>query len=357
MVIPSRTLTTSGFLNEADKGGIVIDVRAPIEYAEDHIPGAISWPLFSDAERSVIGTLYKQKGKEKALEKGFEIIGPKMAEMARYGRKLFESQTTKYPLLIHCWRGGMRSQSVAWLLRTASIPAIVLDGGYKAYKSHARSMYDKPLNLAILGGLTGSAKTDVIGELGKIKGERIVDLEGMAKHFGSAFGNLDGHEQPSSKQFSNLLFSRLREIDAWGENPRPIWVENESRTIGKVNLPEPFYTQMIKSTCFEMERTEDDRVNHLVQMYGDIDRILLAGAFKRITPKIGLQNASQAQNALDQGDLATAAKIALVYYDKTYSHGLKKRTVFNRTPVNCKGLSPKDCAIHLSKFLTDYNSK
>ena len=357
MVIPSRTLTTSGFLNEADKGGIVIDVRAPIEYAEDHIPGAISWPLFSDAERSVIGTLYKQKGKEKAIEKGFEIIGPKMAEMARYGRKLFESQTTKYPLLIHCWRGGMRSQSVAWLLRTASIPAIVLDGGYKAYKSHARSMYDKPLNLAILGGLTGSAKTDVIGELGKIKGERIVDLEGMAKHFGSAFGNLDGHEQPSSKQFSNLLFSRLREIDAWGENPRPIWVENESRTIGKVNLPEPFYTQMIKSTCFEMERTEDDRVNHLVQMYGDIDSSLLAGAFKRITPKIGLQNASQAQNALDQGDLATAAKIALVYYDKTYSHGLKKRTVFNRTPVNCKGLSPKDCAIHLSKFLTDYNSK
>ncbi len=357
MVIPPRTLETSEFLDEADKGGIVIDVRAPIEYAEDHIPGAISWPLFSDAERSEIGTLYKQKSKEKAIEKGFEIIGPKMAEMARYGRKLFESQTTKQPLLIHCWRGGMRSQSVAWLFRTASIPAIVLDGGYKAYKSHARSMYDKPLNLAVLGGLTGSAKTDVIGELGKIKGERIVDLEGMAQHFGSAFGNLEKHEQPTSKQFSNFLFSRLREIDAWGDNPRPIWVENESRTIGKVNLPEPFYTQMIKSTCFEMERTEDDRVNHLVQMYGDIDRSLLAGAFKRITPKLGGQNANQALDALDQGDLATAAKIALVYYDKTYSHGLKKRTNVNRTPVNCKGLNPKDCALHLSKFLTDYNSK
>ena len=149
----------------------------------------------------------------------------------------------------------------------------------------------------------------------------------------------------------------MREIDAWGDNPRPIWVENESRTIGKVNLPEPFYTQMIKSTCFEMERTVDDRVNHLVQMYGDIDRSLLAGAFKRITPKLGGQNTKQALEALAQGDLAIAAKIALVYYDKTYSHGLKRRTTINRTPVNCKGLNPKDCALHLSKFLTNYNLK
>ncbi len=354
MVIPPRTLRASEFLYEADKGGIVIDVRSPIEFSEDHIPGAVSWPLFLDSERSELGTIYKQKSKELAIEKGFEIIGPKMADMARYGRNLFEAQTNKLPLLIHCWRGGMRSQSVAWLMRTAGVPAIVLEGGYKAYKSYARTMYEKPLNLAILGGLTGSAKTDVIRELANIDGERTVNLEGMAKHFGSAFGNLEEHDQPSSKQFSNNLFARLRQIDAWGTHKRPIWVENESRTIGKVNLPEPFYSQMVKSPCFEMSRTDKDRVDHLVQMYGDIDVKLLSNAFKRITPKLGGANAKVALEALDGGDLHSAARIALVYYDKTYSHGLKKRSDVIREQIDCEGLTPLECAQHLNEYLTNY---
>lgn len=351
MNIPSRTFTPHEFLEEADKGAIILDVRAPLEYDEGHITGAISWPLFSDDERSEIGTLYKQKSQVDAIEKGFEIIGPKMVEMTRYGRNLFESQPHSHPLLVHCWRGGMRSQSVAWLLRSSGVPAIVLEGGYKAFRSFARSHYDKPINLAVLGGLTGSAKTEVIREFGDE--ERVIDLEGMARHFGSAFGNLEGHKQPTSKQFSNDLFHELWKMDAWGENSRPIWVENESRTIGKVNLPEPFYSQLVNSTCYEMLRTEDDRVNHLVNMYGDIDTTLLAGAFEKISPKIGGQNAQAALAALDEGDLHSAARIALVYYDKTYSYGLKKRINMKRETVDCKGLTPSACAQHLSQFLTN----
>lgn len=354
MVIPARTFGPSEFLDEADKGGIVIDVRAPVEYKADHIPGAVSWPLFTDDERSVIGTLYKQKSKDVAIDKGFEIIGPRMAEMARYGRNIFEAQTTRHPLLIHCWRGGMRSQSIAWLLRTAEIPTILLEGGYKAYRSYARDMYFKRLNLVIVGGLTGSAKTDVISELDTLKGERTIDLEGIAKHFGSAFGNLKGHLQPTSKQFSNNLFARLREIDAWGACKRPIWVENESRTIGKVNLPEPFYRQLEQSPCFEMSRTNSDRVNHLVNMYGEIDVNLLADAFKRITPKLGGASAKEALEALEQGDLHSAAEIALFYYDKTYSHGLKKRDSVIREQIDCKELTISECAQKLHAFLTNY---
>ena len=354
MVIPPRILGPDEFLKEAEKGGIILDVRAPSEYEEGHITGARSWPLFSDVERAEIGTLYKQKSKELAVEKGFEIIGPKMVEMARHANELYLSTGTNRPLLIHCWRGGMRSQSVAWLLRIYGVPAILLDGGYKAYRSFARSQFDKPLNLAVLGGLTGSAKTDVINDLRKLEGEKVLDLEGMARHFGSAFGNLEQHKQPTSKQFSNDLYARLRELDAWGDCPRPIWVENESRTIGKVNLPEPFYGQIINSTCLEMLRTEEDRVGHLVNMYGDIDVSLLAGAFKKITPKLGGQHAATALDALEKGDLATAARIALVYYDKTYSHGLTKRGEVNRISVDCKGLAPSECAVHLSEFLSNY---
>ena len=351
------SLPPSEFLDEADGGGIILDVRAPIEFECDHIPGAISFPLFDDDQRALVGKIYKQKSKAEAINKGLEIIGPKIAKLARRGRDIFQAQTTRKPILIHCWRGGMRSQSVAWLFRTSGIPIKLLEGGYKAYRSYARRMYDEPIYLAILAGLTGSAKTNVIKELDTFDGERVLDLEGLALHSGSAFGNLKGHKQPTSRQFSNLLFAELRRIDAWSSNPRPIWVENESRTIGKVNLPEPFYTQMLNSPCFEMSRTNEDRVNHLLEMYGGMDKLLLADAFKRISPKLGGQHSQAAIDFLDVGDLASAAEIALVYYDKTYKHGFKKRPNMNRMTVDCKNLSPFECAQYLCKFLTNYLKK
>jgi len=364
MVIPARTLSPKEFLAQAERGGIILDVRSPGEFAEGHITGAKSWPLFSDEERAEIGTLYKQKSREKAVDLGLEIIGPKMAEMARYGRELFDSQLSddgspsRNSLLIHCWRGGMRSESVAWLLRTAGVPAIVLDGGYKNFRSYARGMFDVKIDFAVLGGYTGSAKTDTLLELKKIKGESVIDLEGMAKHFGSAFGNLERIQQPTTQQFSNDLFFKLRELNAWNERDpardRPIWVENESRTIGMVDMPEPIFTQLIASRCFEMQRTEDDRVRHLVQMYGDIAVNLLASAFNNIANKLGGDNVTKALTALEEGDLYTAASIALVYYDKTYSHGLTKRNEELRTNVDCRNLTPSDCAKHLSNFLTDF---
>ena len=363
MVIPPRILYPSDFIDASEKGGIILDVRSPSEFSEGHIDGAVSWPLFSDSERAEIGTLYKQKSREIAIDLGLNLIGPRMADMAKYGRELFDNQVddagnqVRHSLLVHCWRGGMRSESVAWLLRTAGVPAVVLEGGYKAFRAFARSEFDRPIKFAVLGGLTGSAKTETLSELALIKGETVIDLEGMAKHYGSAFGNLEEHSQPTTKQFSNDLFSTLRSANAWGDKGiryRPIWIENESRSIGFVDMPEPIFTQMIKSQCFEMLRTQQDRVNHLVGMYGDIDVNLLASAFNKIAPKLGGDNANKALEALSRNDLATAAAIALVYYDKTYAHGLNKRSESIRTEVDCKSLSPKECAYELSSFLTNF---
>lgn len=366
MIIPPRSLSSSQYINEAERGGIILDVRSPGEFDQGHILGALSWPLFSNSERAEIGTLYKQKSREKAVDLGLHIIGPKMMEMAQRGRSLFEGQTSsasspsRKPLLIYCWRGGMRSESVAWLLRTAGVPTVVLEGGYKAFRTYARSEFDRKIDFVVLGGLTGSAKTDTLLELSKIPGESVIDLEGIAKHYGSAFGNLGGRVQPTAEQFSNNLFSHLRSVNAWNDNSprrtRPIWVENESRSIGVVDMPEPIFSQLISSRCFEMNRTDKDRVNHLVHMYGDIDKELLASAFQRISPKLGGQNAKDALAALSQGDLATAARIALVYYDKTYAHGLTKRDLALRTDVDCRGLTPPECALYLSSCLTDFIS-
>ena len=366
MVIPARTLSAEEFLLKADKGGIILDVRSPAEFLDGHITGAISWPLFSNEERAQIGLLFKRRSREDAVDLGLEIIGPRMKELAQYGRKLYESQTSsdgsvvRNSLFIYCWRGGMRSESIAWLLRTAGVPTIVLAGGYKAFRSYARSQFDRNIDFIVLGGMTGSAKTATLHELEKLPGESIVDLEGMARHFGSAFGNLSEHAQPTTQQFSNDLYADLRSLNAWNDysphRTRPIWIENESRSIGTVDLPEPIYGQLLSSRCFEMMRTTDDRVNHLVSMYGESDTHLLAASFKRIMPKLGGDNANAAIAALSEGKLDVAARIALVYYDKTYAHGLTKRDVSLRVEVNCEKLTPLMCAQHLHQFLTDFIS-
>jgi len=359
-------MSPEDFLFQVDKGSIVLDVRSPSEFLEGHISGAVSWPLFSNDERAQIGTLYKQRSREDAVDLGLELIGPRMKELAQYGRHLFESQSSsdgskvRHALLIHCWRGGMRSESVAWLLRTAGIPTVILEGGYKAFRTFARTQFDRTINFAVLGGLTGSAKTETLHELSKLPGESVIDLEGLARHYGSAFGNLEAQVQPTTQQFSNDLYAELRALNAWSDfapkRTRPIWIENESRSIGCVDLPEPIFSQLISSRCFEMKRTNDDRVQHLVKMYGDIDPELLISAFKRISLKLSSDYTNKAISAISSGNLDVAARLALVYYDKTYAHGLTKRDSSLRTDVNCKDLTPLECAIHLSSFLTDFTS-
>lgn len=325
-----------------EEGALILDARSPGEFAEAHIPGAQCFPLFDDAERAEVGTLYKQVGREAAIERGLEIIGPRMAHMVREAKVLFDATPHRRPIHLYCWRGGMRSGSLSWLLRTAGLPVVLLDGGYKAYKQTLPEFMGRGWPLIRVGGYTGSAKTAVLQSL-RDAGEQVVDLEGLACHFGSAFGNLRRHPQPSSEHFRNLLAEALTDLDS----QRRIWVENESRRIGRVHIPEPFYQRMIACPALEMLRSTEDRVAHLVEMYGSFDLDLLREGFDAIRAEVGGPETREALDALDREDLASAARIALAYYDRTYEHGLQKRAADNRYPVGCEGVSLDECAQRL----------
>ena len=340
MPIPEHILTPEDFLAAAERGGVVLDVRSPGEYAAGHLPGAVSFPLFTDDERAWVGTAYKQEGKQVAVDLGLELVGPKLRDMAARARALFEAQETRTPLLVHCWRGGMRSGSVDWLLRTAEVPSARCHGGYKACRAVLRATFQTARPYVVLGGMTGTAKTDVIHALAD-QHERTLDLEGMARHFGSSFGNLEAHPQPSTEQFSNDLAWALRALDRDGHDG-PVWVENESRSIGWVQMPEDFHKRLRSAPVLELERTEDDRISHLLSMYGQANQEALVQAFERIRTKLGGQHANAAIAHVREGNLAEAARIALVYYDKTYRHGLDKREQMRA--VQAFGLNPAETA-------------
>jgi tRNA 2-selenouridine synthase len=343
MAVPNRSVGVQEFLvGSREKGALLLDVRSPSEFEEAHIPGALSFPLFDDAERAQVGTLYKQEGREMAVERGLEFIGPRMADMVRKAKELFSEEPDRRPIHMYCWRGGMRSGSLSWLLRTAGLPVVLLHGGYKAYKQTLPGFMGQEWPLVRVGGYTGSAKTAVLHALADA-GEQVVDLEGLARHFGSAFGNLHRHAQPTSEHFRNLLAEALSGLDPH----RRIWVENESRRIGNVHVPEPFYKRMIACPALEMLRSMEDRVTHLVGMYGDFDTVLLRHAFEAIQTELGGPETREALAALEVKDLATAARIALEYYDRTYEHGLQKRAKDNRHPVDAQGVSLEQCAERL----------
>ena len=334
-----QRLGADAFLAAA-RDSVVLDVRSPSEFEKGHLPGAQSLPLFTDDERAVVGTTYKQVGKSEAIDEGLKFVGPKLQSLAARARELFESQRSPKPLLVYCWRGGMRSGSVGWLLRTAQIPTAICEGGYKACRTHFNDVLGASRPYVVVGGMTGSAKTQVIHSLHD-EAEWTLDLEGLAKHYGSVFGNLDEHAQPSTEHFANLLAWELMALDAAKEE-RAIWVENESRQIGRVYVPEEFHKRLRTAPVLELERSEEDRVMHLLSMYGKASPDALAAAFEKIRDKLGGQHAQAAVAHVGKGDLASAARIALVYYDKTYRHGLDKREQMR--PVDTRGMNPAETA-------------
>lgn len=298
-------------------GAILLDTRSPGEFEAGQIPGAINVPLFDNVERAEIGTLYKQQGKSVAMERGLEIIGPRMADLVRQVRTLTDGRDE--PVVVHCWRGGMRSNSVTWLLRTAGIPARRLDGGYKAYRRFVLAELGKLENLRILAGPTGSGKSPILRALAE-RGERVLDLEGLARHLGSAFGNLERHDQPTSEQFANDCFEVVRR---WGRGDL-IWLEDESRKIGTVHMPEPLYAALRNAPIVRLHRTIDERIDEIERIYGEASPERLKAAFHRIADKLGGLAVKEACAAIDAGDLRPAIRIGLHYYDKLYAHTVER---------------------------------
>ncbi|MBX2979058.1 MAG: tRNA 2-selenouridine(34) synthase MnmH [Flavobacteriales bacterium] len=295
----------------------IIDVRSPGEFARGHIPAAVNVPLFSDAERAVVGTLYKQTGRDAAVLEGLRIVGPKLAGIVERATELAPDRR----IAVHCWRGGERSGSVAWLLDKAGFGEVLtLRGGYKAFRKHVLASFVQVPTLRILGGYTGTGKTATLQHLAAL-GEQVIDLEALAQHKGSAFGMLGEKLQPTQEHFENLLWNALRKMDG----TRPLWLEDESRNIGKVILPLPLFEALRKAPVYFADMPVEERVQRLVQDYGAFAQEDLAAAVQRIAKRLGPQHAKAALEALASGDLATVARITLGYYDKAYAHGLAQR--------------------------------
>ena len=294
----------------------VLDVRAPKEHAAGHIPGALSFPIFSDDERAVVGTAYKQRGHDPAVLIGLDLFGPRMSEFVKKARKLAVNKE----LLVHCWRGGMRSNAMAWLLDFSGLKVHLLEGGYKTFRHLMQDEFSKPRPFIMVGGMTGSGKTDLLPYLQQLH-QQVIDLEGLAQHKGSAFGAIGMAEQPSTEHFENLLGMELSTLDM----QRPVWLEDEDITIGKVVLPKPFYAQMQQSTTIVLDIPKPLRIQKLATEYCQTDKTKLESAILRIRKRLGGLDTKQALDAIATGDMEQMVDIALTYYDKCYSYELGKK--------------------------------
>ena len=318
--------------------GPLVDVRSPGEFAKGHWPGATNIPLFSDDERAAVGTTYKQQGRLPAVHLGLSITGPKLARHAQELEKLRDRGNPR----IYCWRGGMRSASMAWLAEQIDLSPVLLNGGYKSYRRWAQDQFMRPWPIRVLGGRTGTGKTDLLLAMER-KGIAILDLEGVAHHRGSSFGGLGLPPQPSTEHYENLLAEvldrhRLASAEA-------IWVEAESIQVGRCRIPKPFFDQMQQAPVLEIQRSLDERVKQLVAVYGHQGGEALAEATERISRRLGPQRTRQALEAISRSDWAEACRATLDYYDRCYDRELERSPLRNR--IDLDGLTPDQAADRL----------
>ena len=296
----------------------IVDVRAPIEFAQGHIPSAINIPLFSDQQRAEVGTIYKQQGRVAAVKKGLEFIGPRMNDLISQVEGVCGSNRC---VRLHCARGGERSSSMAWLLDRVNFEIALLDGGYKRFRNFVLDSLADPGNLMVLSGLTGSGKTQILKVL-KEQGEQVVDLEGLANHRGSAFGGIGLPEQPTVEQFENDLLFEFRKLDPH----KRIWVEDECQSIGSVHLPIKFFRQLRAAPAIFLEIASEMRAKLILDEYGELPQKELVESIEKIRKRFGGQNVKAAVKSLESGDLVTSTKLVLEYYDRTYNNSKSKMT-------------------------------
>jgi tRNA 2-selenouridine synthase len=317
------SLTASEFIQLAASLP-VLDVRSPGEYTHAHIPGARSFPLFSDEERAVVGTLYKQRSREAAIKAGLDFFGVKMRRMVEEAERIAAAQANNPKrILVHCWRGGMRSGAVAWLLDLYGFQVYTLRGGYKAFRHWVLDLLEQPGKIRVLGGYTGSGKTDLLQELASM-GVPVIDLEALAGHKGSAFGAIGLPAQPSQEMFENLLAAGIHKIRL-NDPDASIWMEDESQRIGTVNLPQPFWQHFRRQPVLFLDIPFEARLGYLVSTYGVLNRGDLAAAITRIQKRLGGLETKTALHYLVEGDTSSCFRILLQYYDKQYGKSLRDR--------------------------------
>jgi tRNA 2-selenouridine synthase len=295
----------------------IVDVRSPSEFAQGHIPGAVNLPLFDDEERRIVGTTYVQTGRQEAIDIGADIALPKTLSFVKRAREIAGEERK---LLVHCWRGGMRSNSMASLFNLTGMRAVTLDGGYKAYRRHIHESFARPAKLIVIGGLTGTGKSELLRKM-KEHGGQVLDLEGIANHKGSVFGGI-GRTQSTNEQFENNLYESWKTFDP----DTFIFAEDESLKIGQNIIPEPIFRKMKEAPLLEIEIPRAERLRRIVAEYGRFDKADLISSCGKVVKRLGLENYKKAVGMIETGDIEGAASVMLDYYDKTYLHSMAKRT-------------------------------
>lgn len=324
---------------KADEDELIIDVRSEGEYLHGHIPGAINLPLLNNEERHIVGICYKKEGREKAVQKGFELVGHKFSGFL--SKALAASPSRK--IKVYCWRGGMRSNIMAWVLSLAGFRVSLLKGGYKEFRHWVLEECSKDWNLIVVGGKTGSGKTELLQEIRKT-GEQVIDLEFLANHKGSAFGGLGQSEQPGYEHFENLLAMEFRSFNS----DTPVWLENESRLIGSVKIPDILFDNIRKAPVVEVSIPEEVRVDRLLKEYGHFDPNILAENTKKLERRLGNLRMNEAVEKILSGEMRGWIKDVLTYYDKTYLYGKSLR---KPETIKVIVLPDDNFQNHISKFL------
>jgi len=320
----------------------IIDVRAPLEFTKGHLPGARSLPLFDDGERHEIGLCFAKRGQEAAVRLGLELIGPKLGGLVDRAREYAPSGE----IGVYCWRGGMRSASMAWLIETAGLKVIRLSGGYKSYRAALHAFFERPLPLMVLSGPTGTDKTGILASLAA-RGEQMIDLEAIARHKGSSFGSIGQGLQPENEQFQNEVFEAFLKL----EEQRLIWIEDESHSIGKVRLPDGLYAAMQQAPWIWVDRPFEQRVELLVGSYGNEAKDELKMGIERIRRRLGGMECDRALEYLESGQLAECAALLLRYYDKAYRFSTEKKNKDLRRVHRSASISTDEIAAELIELL------
>lgn len=295
----------------------IIDARSPAEYALDAIPGAINCPVLDNDERRIVGTLYKQQGAFEARRVGGAMVA---ANLAKHLREQFADKPRDWRPLVYCWRGGLRSGTMVTWLRLVGWHAVQLRGGYKAFRADVMARIDEispRLDLRVLCGPTGSAKTAILGALERA-GAQVLDLEALAGHKGSVLGSVPGVEQPSQKHFETLLAARLRSFDL----ARPVFVEAESRKIGMLALPTSLLDRLRASPCLEIQAPVEARLTFLLRDYAYLgeDRECLAQTLGRLHGLVANEILAQWQAWARTGELAPLFEALMrQHYDPAYA--------------------------------------
>lgn len=295
----------------------LIDVRSPKEYAESSIPGSLNIPVFNDEERAEVGTIYKQVGQAEAKKRGLDIFAAKLPLF------IAEFEAIETSMTVFCWRGGMRSKTAATVLDLMGIHAHRLTGGIRTYRHWVVEELEKidyKPELLVLNGYTGSGKTVILHKLAEA-GEPTIDLEGLAGHRGSIFGQI-GLEGSNQKNFESLLLHDLKRT----AREEVVFIEGESKRIGKVTMPTFLYNKKEHSQQLIIQLPIEERVRITLEDYKPWERPeQFKSAFEQIKKRIHVPIAKEIKDALDTGDFEKVTLLLLEhYYDPRYQHSTGK---------------------------------